>query len=245
MGPRPGGTAWGGTRSFDFVVHVNRAGDVDLGELALPFWDPDQRRYSIARAALGMVHVTANAAAEANRSDRATEVLPGLPSLRTTLEGVPAARAHTDDSLWFWIGAVAGGPVLFGLSVGLRAILLRVRTAWRERRTSPASELRERLSAAREACGKGDARAADSAIGRALEAAAIAHAGVNVRGAIGRELTDKLERAGVAPDAATTLAQLLRECETARFSPDATELGAARDRWSRAQAAIARLERRG
>jgi hypothetical protein len=41
------------------------------------------------------------------------------------------------------------------------------------------------------------------------------------------------------------VAELLRECEAARFSPDATELAAARDRWSRAQVAIARLERRG
>lgn len=245
MGPTSGGTQYGGKRSFDFVVHVNRAGDVDLGELTLPYWDPDQRRYSVARAPLGTVHVNPNAAAAAKVPDKASEVLPGLPPVRTSLEGLPAARPHPDDSPWFWVLAIGGGPLAFGLSVGLSSIAKRVTSAWKERRTSPASELRERVSAAREACVKGDARAADSAIGRALEAAAMAHAGVNVRGAIGRELTEKLERAGVASDAATTVAELLRECEAARFSPDAAELAATRDRWSRAQAAIARLERRG
>ncbi|HSY25108.1 MAG TPA: BatD family protein [Polyangiaceae bacterium] len=244
MGPTANGTQYGGKRSFDFVVHVNRAGDVDLGELALPYWDPDQRRYSVARAPLGTIHVTANAAAAAKEPDKATEVLAGLPAIRTSLEGTPAARAHPDDSPWFWVAAIAGGPLAFGLSVGLSRLARRVAAAWELRRTSPASELKERLSAAREACVKGDARAADSAIGRALEAAAMAHAGVNVRGAVGRELTEKLERAGVAADAATNVAELLRECEAARFSPDAAELAATRERWSRAQAAIARLERR-
>jgi hypothetical protein len=245
MGPSAGGAQYGGKRSFDFVVHVKRAGDVDLGELTLPYWDPDQRRYSIARAPLGTVHVTANAAAADLEPDKASELLPGLPPIRTSLEGVPAARSHADDSPWFWLAAIAGGPLAFGLSVGLSALARRLVAALKERRMSPASELKERLSAARDACVQGDARAADSAISRALEAAAVAHAGVNVRGAVGRELTEKLERAGVAPDAATTVAELLRECEAARFSPDAAELAATRERWSRTLAAIARLERRG
>jgi hypothetical protein len=67
---------------------------------------------------------------------------------------------------------------------------------------------------------------------------------VSVRGAIGDEVVERLERAGVRREAAERIADLLRECEAARFSPDTTDVVAARDRWLRAQGAIRDLERR-
>ncbi len=242
LGPIAGRDAYGGKRSFEFVVRVKRAGDVNLGELALPFWDPEQKRYAVARAALGSVHVTPSAA-PAGTPDKAAEVLPGLPAARDRLEGSPTSGPHIDDSPLFWLGAVAGGPLAFGLAVVLRKAAQRIARARQGRRASPGAELRERVSAARAACGGADARAADSAIGRALEAAAWAHAGVNVRGAVGDEVSERLARAGVGPEAAASLATLLRECEAARFAPDEAELAAARERWTRAQAIVRQLER--
>jgi hypothetical protein len=100
------------------------------------------------------------------------------------------------------------------------------------------------MSAANAACRGKDARAVDAAVAHALEAAAIAHAGVNVRGAVGDEVIVRLEGAGVARDAASRVAELLRECEAARFAPDAADVLAARDRWQRAQGAIRQMERR-
>jgi hypothetical protein len=88
-----------------------------------------------------------------------------------------------------------------------------------------------------------DARAVDAATARALEAASVAHAGVNVRGAIGAEVAERLTGAGVAADVASTVADLLRECEAARFSPDGADIASARDRWERARRAIRGLER--
>jgi hypothetical protein len=245
LGPIAGRDAYGGKRSFEFVVRVKRAGDVNLGELALPFWDPEQKRYAVARAALGSVHVTPSVGATPGVSDPAAELLPGLPPARDRLEGSPTSAPHIDDSPLFWLGAVGGGPLAFGFAVALRHAAQRVSRARRGRRASPGAELRDRVSAARAACGGGDARAADSAISRALEAAAWAHAGVNVRGAVGDEVTERLERAGVGRQAASSLADLLRECETARFAPDEAELAAARSRWTRAQAIVRRLEKRG
>jgi hypothetical protein len=98
---------------------------------------------------------------------------------------------------------------------------------------------------ARAACRGNDARTADAAIARALEAATVAHVGVSVRDAVGREVLERLEKAGVTPDAASRVAELLRECDTARFAPEAADVLAARDRWLRAQGAIRRLEKRG
>jgi hypothetical protein len=71
------------------------------------------------------------------------------------------------------------------------------------------------------------------------------HAGVNVRAAVGGEVVDRLERAGIAREAAASVADILRECEAARFSPEATDVVAARDRWIRAQGAIRGMEKRG
>jgi hypothetical protein len=239
-----GNEKWGGKRTFDYVVRLRRAGDVDLGELTLPFWDPEQKRYDVARASLGVVHVAPSAAgAEAAGAASSQELLPGLPPVRETLEGTAAERAHVDDSRLFWLLGVGVWPVAFGLAVGGRASGRRLAQAWKERKASPATELKTRVSAANAACSRQDARAVDAAIARALEAATVAHAGVNVRGAVGDEVTQRLEGAGIARDAASRVAELLRECEAARFSPDAADLAHARDRWSRAQRAIRRLEK--
>jgi hypothetical protein len=238
-------TVFGGKRTFDYVVRVHRSGSIALGELALPFWDPDQRRYEVARAPLGSVDVSPSAA-EANASTAPpVETLPGLPAARAALEGSPAARPHLDDSPAFWIIAIGASPAVFGLAVAGRALAGRVVGARRRRRESPAADLRDKLTMAAAACRAEDARTADAAIARALEAATMAHAGVNVRGALGGEVVDRLERAGVARSAATDVAELLRECEAARFAPDAVDIGHTRDRWLRAQGAIRTLERGG
>jgi hypothetical protein len=236
--------AYGGKRSFDYVVRVNKAGNVDLGTLALPYWDPDLRRYDVARAPLGTLKVTATAGAAAS-AEAAQPILPGLPDPRDALAGKPEARAHADDSASFWIAGIAAPPLAFALAVVGRRTGRRLRRAWSRRRASPAADLKERVALAHAACGGQDARRADAAIARALEAAAVVHAGVNVRAAVGGEVVERLERAGVAHDAALTVADLLRECEAARFSPDDVNVLTARDRWTRAQGVIRGLEKRG
>lgn len=243
-----GRDVFGGKRSFDFVVRMRRAGDVDLGEVSVPFWDPDQRRYDVARAKLGVVRVKAAsggpgagpvASATADR-----ETLAGLPAPREALDGTPPARAHVDDSGLFWLLGVGAWPMAFGVAVAGRATGQRMVRAWRERRASPATELRERVVGAERACAGDDPRVADAAIARVLEAATVAHAGVSVRGAVGGEVVDRLERAGVGAGAATSVAELLRECEAARFSPSGAEVDAARGRWARARAVLRQLEKK-
>jgi hypothetical protein len=240
LGPTPG-NAFGGKRTFDFVVRVLRAGTIDLGEIALPFWDPTGRRYDVARAPLGSVQ--ARPSATAASAAPADAPLSGMPPPRDVLEGTRGPRAHADDASIFWLGGVGAWPVAFGLAMAGRAVGRRVSQVWRVRRASPAADLKDRLAAARAACGGDDSRRADAAIARALEAATVAHAGVSVRGAVGDEVAERLRRAGVLPDAAAALAEILRECEVARFSPHASDIVAARDRWGRAQGAIRQLER--
>jgi len=239
-----GHDAFGGKRRFDFVVRIRRAGDVDLGDVALPFWDPDEKRYDVARARLGAVRVTPSTTADAPNPDSPQELLPGLPSPRDSLSRQVSPRRHLDDSPLFWIAGVAAWPFAFGFAVSGRAAGRRALAAWHDRRRSPAAALRERVAAAHAACAAKDARTADAAIIRALEAAAVVHAGVSVRDAVGEAVVERLERAGVPPQAASSIADLLRECEAARFAPDAGDVVTARDRWVRAQGAIRSLGQR-
>jgi hypothetical protein len=241
-----GQDAFGGKRSFDYVVRIERAGDVDLGEVTLPFWDPDQKRYDVATARLGAVKVTPSAApASAAASGEEREALPGLPAPRDALEGTATARRHLTDPVGLWLAGVGAWPLSFGAAVGLRAAARRLAAYWRARRASPASDLRKRIAAAHAACASKDARDADAAIARALEAATVAHTGVSVRGAMGGEIAGRLESTGIAPEAAETVARLLRECEAARYDPEGADVAAAQQRWLRAQDAIRSLEKRG
>ncbi|HEY8087611.1 MAG TPA: BatD family protein [Polyangiaceae bacterium] len=239
-----GHDTFGGKRSFDYVVRLHAPGEVDLGEVALPFWDPEQRRYDVARANLGKVSVRPSAASPAGSSQAPEEMLAGLPRGRAAMEGAGPAKSHVDDSPVFWLAGVLSWPVLLGVGVAGRAGARRVATSWLARRASPATELKERLTAADTACRGADSRAADAAIARALEAASIAHAGVSVRGAVGGEVVERLERAGVATGTASGFAELMRECEAARFAPDLADVTAARERWARARRAIREMERR-
>jgi hypothetical protein len=238
-----GQATYGGKRTLDFVVRFRRAGDVDLGAISLPFWDPDQKRYDVARASLGVVHVSPSSSPDLQPAASATELLSGLPVLRDALERTPVARAHWDDSPVFWFAAVAGWPLVFGVAVAASLATRRVGSAWRGRRTSPAAELRGRVAAARAACRGHDARTADAATARALEAASVASAGVSIRGAVGDEIVQRLEGAGVDRQAASRVAELLRECDAARFAPEAADVARARERWDRAERAITHLGR--
>jgi hypothetical protein len=240
-----GQQAFGGKRSFDYVVRVLRAGEIDLGELALPYWDPDARRYQVTRAPLGVLHVKPTASgAAASSASHEQEKLQGLPGPRDTLEGERPGRTHLDDSRVFWLGGIGAWPVALGLFAAGSAVTRRVRTAWTSRKESPAADLRERVAAANAACEGTDGRAADAAIERALQSATVAHAGVNIRGALGAEVAERLVAAGIKKDVADRVAELLRECEDARFSPDATDVAGPRQRWVRARGAIRSLESR-
>jgi hypothetical protein len=225
------------------VVRFRRAGDVDLGAISLPFWDPDQKKYDVARASLGVVHVSPSPSADVLPAASSSELLSGLPAPRDALEKAPVARAHWDDSPLFWFAAVAGWPLVLGAAVGSSVATRRLVRTWRGRRTSPAAELRGRVAAARAACRGHDARTADAATARALEAASVATAGVSIRGAVGDEIVQRLEGAGVDRQAASRVAELLRECEVARFAPEAADVAQARERWDRAQKAIMHLGR--
>lgn len=226
---------WGGSRTTTWVVRMVGEGNVDLGELALAYWDPRRSVYETARAPLGSIEVLPGTAPAGS----ASRLLPGLPVARARLTRAGVHR-QTDDSPWFW-GFLAAPALLFAAAAGARAAAKRLAERLAARRSSPAREDARRVRAADRACQAADARAADRAIVRALEHAILVRKGVNVRGSTRVSAERDLLRAGVQASVAAELLSILAACEAARFSPDASHIEPARERWKRARAVLEAL----
>jgi hypothetical protein len=103
--------------------------------------------------------------------------------------------------------------------------------------------MKERMAAATAACAGHDARKGDAEIVRAIEAASLAMVGVNLRGRASDRIETQLVEAGVEESVARRVQTIYRAAEGARFSPEAPELTAVRERWNAAREAIGSLGR--
>jgi hypothetical protein len=101
--------------------------------------------------------------------------------------------------------------------------------------------MKERMAAAAAACAGEDARRGDAEIVRAIEAASLAIVGVNLRGETSDRVATQLVGAGVDASVARRAQEIYRAAEGARFSPEAPELAAVRERWRGAREVIGRL----
>jgi hypothetical protein len=235
------GDKYGGKRTFSYVVRLHKEGVVDLGDLTLPYYNPDTRSYGVARAPVGVINVRPGAT-PVQSAEPAFDPFAGLPPPRASLSPPRPPPAHWDDSPLFWLGLLAA-PLAYALFAGTLALvraIVRVRT---EKAASPETDLRARIAAAAQACRGTDPRAADAAVARVLRAATVAKVGVNVRDAEGSEVTRRLATAGVEEGVAKRIEELIRDCETAQFSPDAAEMSSVRERWQAARDVVGSLRR--
>jgi hypothetical protein len=243
VGAQRGGDRFGGTRTFQYVVRLHRAGEIDLGDFTLPYWEPQNRIYQVARAPLGTIHVRPSATPSAP-AEAANDPLPGLPAARPLREKAGHARRHFDDAPSFWLG-LGAMPFAYAVVVAAAGTAKRIRRTRSERALSPEADLRARVRVAEEASSKGDPRALDAATARALEAATIAGCKLNVRGLTTSAVGQALREAGAADGDASEVESILRDCDAARFSAagagDDAEANHARERWERARQAIERL----
>lgn len=232
---------YGGSRTFSYVVRIQKDGAIDLGEIRLPYFDPSSRTYAIARAGLGIVDVAKGAVRDAG-ADVAEQVLPGLPKERRALEGMHERSFLTERPATWAI--VFGAPVACALAIGAQGLVRRTRE--RRANAAPSNDevARDRRSEAEAALRGDDGKAAASAIARSLEAAVLAETSVNVRGTAGDAAVRELADAGVTEDAAREVVAVLRACEDARFSPDGVSIDDARALWKRAESVLSRVRAR-
>jgi hypothetical protein len=235
------GDRYGGKRTFAFVVRLHKEGMVDLGDFTLPYYNPETRSYGVARAALGVVNVRPGTA-PASVADVAFDPFAALPAARSHLSPGRMEPVHLADTPLFWLG-LAATPVAYVVASGTRALFRRAQRARSARARSPERDLQTRMAAATVACRGNDPRAADAAVTRVLHAATVAKVGVNVRDAEGAEVSRRLAGAGVEEDVARQIEELIHNCESARFAPEAAEMAAVRERWEAARTVVGSLKR--
>lgn len=250
-GVTPNDSVIGGYREFRYVVRLTEAGNRDLGEVTLPYYDPHARRYQVARTSLGTVEVAPGKAAPpsaaSGSSARATDAPPaprdpfeGLGGVRKTLGTEAVPPRHLSDKPLFWAFLI-GGPSAVAAARALALLLRGLLRNVSERSQSGAARAARSLADARAAAAKQDAPGVAAAIERALYAAIEDRLGMKARAVLRRDLPGEIERRGADPGLARDITALLDACDVLRFE-GATD-GNPSDLAARAAALVSRLGR--
>jgi hypothetical protein len=234
----------GGARRFKYVVELKSPGEVDLGELRLPYWDPALRRYEVARAALGTVRVTPSAGPAPAPNESARDLLSELLVVRPAL-GVPAERPlRPGERPWFWI-LLAAGPAGFALTASTLRLGRHARDSWRRRRNDPGKLPAKLLRDAHALERQGRARDAIGPVEKAIFVAIEQATGLRARGVLRSELAAALAERGVDEELGQELSALLERCEAARFGAGSQEGPSLATRAEAALTGLQGLRRRG
>ncbi|MBM4375348.1 MAG: BatD family protein [Deltaproteobacteria bacterium] len=217
----------GGSRTFGYAVRVLERGEVDLGWVELPHYDPEAREYKVARAALGTVRVTAKQGAEEPpRPGTAPEEDPfaTLPRPRTTLQAFERAPSRAPSPGWLLGLALAPAALVLSgraLTRGVRALGER-RRARQQEPTAIAGSARDELRA------KEDPAAIAASAERAIHLALEAATGLRSRGVLVAELARELSARGLDAQLASRAQASLEALEAVRFLPVSAPGDAAR-----------------
>jgi hypothetical protein len=206
-----------GYRTFNYVVKVDRVGSVDLGELALSYFDPAKRRYEVTRAALGRIEVKP----DPNKATRPTppveaDALRGLLPARSELGESAEPVRHLADRSGFWLSLLLGPLAVLGLG-GAARLGQRLLEQRRKRRELPMERASRELDRAKAARAKEPSQAAASAE-RAVLLAIESATTLKARGVLRSELGKELERRSVQAELSSQIVALLDRCEDLRFS---------------------------
>jgi hypothetical protein len=212
-----------GSRTFSYVVRPKSAGEIDLGEVTLPFWNSDKKSYETARVRLGKIVVAPGAATTAAAEPRApNDPWNAIGAVRPSLGNFPRPRPRLTDRPVYWLALLAAPlAVISGSLAGRAARIVRARLAARKK--SPAKGVEQALDQARAAMKRNDAGAVTSALDRALHVAIEAATGVRARGILIEDLPAALEAAGLSKDLSIEVAGVLSAVELSRFTPQSTD----------------------
>lgn len=234
--------AVGGSRTFSYLVRLNEPGQVDLGELTLPYYSPTTKHYEVLRARLGRVTVRPGTAPPAPSETPRAKLSDELSARAKLFGPVPAAWSPADER-WFY-------PTLLLPPVGvvlLRASLTALATARRRRaaRSKDPGELAKQAhGTARQKLARGDLKEGVPALERALFLRLEASTGLKGRALLLHELSPAAQRAGVPAETAALLAEVLGECQQARFAGSGADGKALLSRATRCMKELGRIRPR-
>lgn len=213
----PHGSTIGGSRTFNYTVEVDQPGQVDLGAVTLPYWDPSRHEYEVARAELGTVDVLPNPNAKhVAKREKPHDPLAGLVTPRAEI-GPPAAKPlRLDDSKWFWM-LLALGPVGVVVTSGSVRAGSALSERWRKRKETHERLAQGALKDAELAASSGDAAGSASALERAVFTAIEGACGLKARAVLRNELGATLEERGLAPELSGEVLEVLEGCDALRF----------------------------
>lgn len=206
-----------GSRVFGYLVRMTQPGTIDLGSLQLPLFDPGTGRYRVVSVALGKVTVDAPAvAADAAEPPAQGPRLSDLVRFRTTLGPHEPARHLADRALYWWLLGLGPGLVLS--AAGLAGLTRGVRRRLALREQSRANHATRALGEARQALAGDDLRPVASAAERALYNAVEWATGVKARAVLRSQLARELGEAGLPPELARRVGELLEASNQLRFA---------------------------
>lgn len=237
----PRGSTIAGWRKFTYVVRIDEPGAIDLGELALPYWDPEKDSYQTASAPLGKIEVRPGKTDPKADDAENVDVLQGVVTTRKTL-GAPAdfRRRWTDrNAFWFLLLAV---PSLVVLGAGLSSAGTRVKERLVRRNEDQLSAAQRALGVARKTRSLDPAKTA-SEIERAIFSAIFAGTGRKMRAVLKSDLARELMESGVPKDTSDRVAELLQRCDDLRFTGSAEESEGGADLVETAAALVSELSR--
>ena len=217
------GGKFGGARTFNYVVKLPTAGDIDLGDVSFVYYDPEQKRYGTATASLGVVKVLPSDGKAPGQDDpEPTDRFASVAGIRGSLGTYEPAGTPMTDRGWYWLALLAGPVGVVAVQLGMRGSK-RVQRSLDTWRGSSARRIRSILREAAQKGQSGDAAAAAASVEKAVHEIVEAATGIKSRAVLRNDLEARLVEASVARDVAEQVVSLLEDCEAWRYHPDASE----------------------
>ena len=215
-----------GWRKFTYVVRLDQPGRIRLGEVSLPYWDPWENAYHVARTGLGIVEVRGEPTGKREQADEPLDPLEQLSEPREHLGPGPVRPWRPADRPWFW-ALLAFGPAAVLVSRAGSHLGRSLRRRWRERQQAHQAVAARALRQAGEAARGGDVGSTASLVERALFTALEGAVGLRARAVLREELGARLQAAGLPEELTQQAVALLEDADAVRFTGDEPALSAA------------------
>ncbi len=237
-----------GSKTVEYVLIALKPGRRKIPALRLPYFDPADGRYHVARTKPVVLQVTGKpvaGSAPPQGSGEPNVLVRDIRPIHTQVALVNRIGPTFYRSRLFLFLVLLPLVVLVLLIGGdlVRRRLGRETEAKRWRRTR--GEARRRLKEARRLAEQGDARAFFAELSRVLSQVVSEKLGVKVSGLTFEELESRMRALGVDDDLADRIVRELRDCDFARFAPAAaspSEMADALERVRRLVGEVASLD---